>query len=107
MMLTNQKELIERKYEKFCLMSDVPANIYSASVGRKETDGPAFFAGIQSVFRRAQEIGKIDVILVDEAQMLPKKGNGIYRTFIQAMLDINPLLKVIGLTATPYRLNNG
>lgn len=107
MMLTHQKELIEQNYEKFCLMSDVPANIYSASVGRKETDGSVLFAGIQSVFRKAQEIGKIDVILVDEAHMLPKKGNGMYRTFIQAMLDINPLLKVIGLTATPYRLNNG
>ena len=107
MMLTHQQELIEQNHEKFCLMSDVPASIYSASIGRKESEGSVLFAGIQSVHKKAQEIGKIDVIMIDEAHMMPKKGNGMYRTFIQAMLVINPLLKVIGLTATPYRLNNG
>lgn len=108
MMVTHQKELIEQNYEKLMqLYPECDAGIYSASVGRKESSNSVVFAGIQSVYNKADQVGKIDVILVDECHMIPKTGNGMYRKFLDAMLEINPLLKVIGLTATPYRLAGG
>jgi DNA repair protein RadD len=108
MMITHRRELIEQNYEKLVLIEpNIDAGIYSASVGRKETSNSVVFAGIQSVYNKAQEIGKVDVIMIDEAHMIPKSGNGMYRQFLDEMLTINPLLKVIGLTATPYRLSGG
>jgi DNA repair protein RadD len=108
LMLTHQKELIEQNFAKLkSLWAECDAGIFSASVGRKEADNKIVFAGIQSVYNKAELLGKFDVILVDECHMIPKRGNGMYRTFLDGMRKINPLLKMVGFTATPYRLNGG
>lgn len=108
MMLTHQQELIEQNYEKLVsLWPEVDAGIYSAGVGRKDKGNAILFAGIQSCYDKAEELGAFDVILVDEAHLIPKKGNGMYRRFIQDMTMKNPLLKIVGFTATPYRLDGG
>lgn len=105
-MLTHQKELIEQNYEKLkVLWPESDAGIYSAGVGRKETDNQIIFAGIQSVYNK--DIGRFDVLLVDECHLIPKSGSGMYRTFIENQQALNPNLKVIGYTATPYRLQGG
>ena len=108
LMLTHQKELIEQNYDKLVnLWPEVDAGIYSASVGRKEASNQIVFAGIQSVYQKTAELGRFDVILVDECHLIPKNGSGMYKTFINAMKEINPLVKVVGFTATPYRLTGG
>ena len=65
------------------------------------------FAGIQSIHRRATEIGHTDLVLIDEAHLIPGKSSTMYRRFLNALKAINPALKVIGLTATPFRLDCG
>lgn len=108
MMVTHQQELIEQNYEKLVsIWPDVNAGIYSAGIGRKDTGNAILFAGIQSCYDKADELGEFDVIMVDEAHMIPKKGNGMYRRFIEDMKQKNPLLKIVGFTATPYRLDGG
>lgn len=108
MMVTHNKELIEQNYEKLIsIYPEVNAGIYSAGIGQRDTTSSAIFAGIQSVYNKSSQIGKIDVLMVDEAHMIPKTGNGMYQQFINALLELNPLLKVVGLTATPYRLIGG
>lgn len=104
---THVKELIEQNHEKLLtLWPTAPAGIYSASVGRKDI-APITFVGIQSVSKRASEFGKVDLILVDECHTVSDSSNTQYRLFIEALKVINPQLKVIGLTATPYRLGQG
>ena len=44
---------------------------------------------------------------MDECHLLPKKGMGMYRRFIADLMKIAPWCKIIGLTATPYRLDSG
>ena len=61
-------------------------------------------AGIQSVYRKANLFGPRDLLIIDEAHRIPLKGNGQYRTFIRKMKERNPNLRVVGLTATPYRM---
>ena len=46
-------------------------------------------------------------ILVHNCHLIPAKGFGTYRTFLNAMLNQAPYCKIIGLTATPYRLDSG
>jgi len=74
---------------------------------KREADARILFAGIQSIHRRALEIGHTDLVLIDEAHLIPGASNTMYRRFLDELQAINPRLKVIGLTATPFRLDCG
>lgn len=81
--------------------------IYSAGLKCRDTEHPIIVAGIQSVFRRADELDRFDLILVDEAHMIPPDGDGMYKTFLAEAKIVNPNVRLIGLTATPYRMTTG
>lgn len=107
MMLTHVKELIAQNYQATLrLWPNCPAGIYSAGLGKKQLR-QVTFAGIQSVAKKAHEFGKIDILIVDECHLIPRKGATQYQRFIRSLLDENPHMKVIGLTATPFRLDSG
>ena len=66
-MLTHVKELIEQNYDK--LMEQMPfcdAGIYSASVGQKKAHNQITYAGIQSVHKKFNQIGRRNIILIDD-----------------------------------------
>lgn len=108
LMLTHVKELIEQNAEKMHQhWPDAPLGIYSASVGKKQLGMPITFAGIQSIRRCAKDIGHVDLVIIDECHLVSHKDEGGYRTLLAELSDINPYLRVIGLTATPYRLGHG
>ena len=108
LMLTHVKELISQNAEKMRQhWPGAPMGIYSASIGRRDLGEPITFAGIQSVRSKAQQIGHIDLVIVDECHLVSHKAEGSYRQLIAALLEINPAMRVIGLTATPYRLGHG
>ncbi len=108
LMATHVKELIEQNAEKMLLhWPDAPLGIYSAGIGRKESHCKITFAGIQSIRNKAHEIGHIDLMIVDEAHLISHNTDTSYRKLIDALKIINPALRVIGLTATPYRLGHG
>jgi DNA repair protein RadD len=108
LMLSHVKELIEQNADKMRkLWPNAPLGIYSASIGLRELSEPITFAGIQSIHKRATELGHVDLILIDEAHTVGHKDEGTYRSFISDLEKINPALRIIGFTATPYRLGHG
>lgn len=108
LMLTHVLELILQNAEKMRQhWPGAPMGIYSASAGRKQLDEPITFAGIQSIRRHAEKVGHVDLVIIDECHLVSHKDEGGYRTFLAALRDINPALRVVGLTATPYRLGHG
>jgi DNA repair protein RadD len=108
LMLCHQKELLEQNAEKMRQhWPGAPMGIYSASIGRKQLGEPITFAGIQSIRTKAQEVGHIDLVLIDECHLVSHNDEGGYRAFMAELQAINPALRVIGLTATPYRLGHG
>lgn len=108
LMLTHVKELIQQNAEKMREhWRNAPMGIYSASIGRRDLGEPITFAGIQSVRNKASAIGHVDLILIDECHLVSHKDEGGYRTLIGELKAINPALRVVGLTATPYRLGHG
>ncbi|WP_444452646.1 DEAD/DEAH box helicase family protein [Rhodobacter capsulatus] len=108
LIVTHVRELIAQNHaEMIGLWPDAPAGIYSAGLGKREAQARILFAGIQSIHRRAAEIGHTDLVLIDEAHLIPGKSSTMYRRFLDALKAINPALKVIGLTATPFRLDCG
>ena len=106
--VTHVRELIAQNHAEMTgLWPEAPAGIYSAGLGKREADAQILFAGIQSVHRRAAEIGHCDLVLIDEAHLIPTASATMYRRFLDELTAINPKLKVIGFTATPYRLDSG
>lgn len=105
---THVAELIEQNFlELVGIWPFAPAGIYSAGLGRRDSKSQIVFAGIQTVRNKAAEIGNVDVLMVDECHLIPAKGNTMYGRFIAALRAINPDMKIVGLTATPYRLDSG
>lgn len=105
---THVKELVEQNFNKLKqAWPQAPAGVFSAGLNKKEHYFPITFAGIQSIAKKAKLFGHIDLLIVDEAHRINPKHNTTYMTFINALLEINPHLKVIGLTATDYRTGFG
>ena len=108
LMLTHVKELIEQNAEKMRLhWPGAPMGIYSASIGKRQLGEPITFAGIQSVRNKADQLGHLDLVIIDECHLVNHKDEGGYRKLLGDLAQINPALRVIGLTATPYRLGHG
>lgn len=108
LMLTHVRELIQQNAEKMRLhWPNAPMGIYSAGLGKRNLGEPITFAGIQSVRTKAERIGHVDLIIIDECHLVGHKDEGGYRALIGALTAINPALRVIGFTATPYRLGHG
>ena len=108
LIVTHVRELIAQNHaEMIGLWPEAPAGIYSAGLGKREAQARVLFAGIQSNHRRAHEIGYTDLVLIDEAHLIPGNSITMYRRFLDALQAINPVLKVIGLTATPFRTGSG
>ena len=110
LILAHVKELLEQAREKLQLVAPemwMKAGVYSAGLKSRDTEHPIIIAGIQSVYRRACELDAFDLVIIDEAHLIPPDGDGMYRTFLEDARKVNPNLRVIGLTATPFRMNSG
>ena len=106
--VTHVKELIAQNYaELMKIWPDAHAGIHSAGIGRRDTHHPILFCGIQSVWNKAHKLGKFDLILVDEAHLISRKAESMYGKFFKSLRDTYPDMRILGLTATPYRLDSG
>lgn len=108
LILAHVKELLQQNAEKIRLLCPgVKVGVYSAGLKSRDTKEDVIVAGIQSVHRRACELGTFDLILIDEAHLIPPDGDGMYREFLTDAKTVNPNVRLIGLTATPFRLKGG
>jgi DNA repair protein RadD len=94
------KEILEQNFKKFTSYG-YRAGIYSASAGMKYIDDITF-ATIGSVAKKPHLFEKFKNIIVDECHLVNSE-QGMYHSFIKTLDHC----KVLGLTATPYRLTAG
>lgn len=105
--LAHRQELVAQNADKLlALWPDAPMGIYAAGLRRRDRFEPILYMQIQSVAKRADALGWFDLLLVDEAHGIPlgAAGEGLYRQFIADCRRCNPALRIIGLSATPFRL---
>jgi DNA repair protein RadD len=108
LILAHVKELLEQTADKLTrVCPEIAFGIYSAGLKRRDTAHSVIVAGIQSVYRRACELDAFDLVIVDEAHLIPPEGEGMYRQFLADSKVINPALRIVGFTATPFRLKTG
>ena len=107
LVLTHVKELVEQnhaKYESYGLT----AAIFSAGLGRKETDEKVVFASVQSMANSLDAFTEeFSLLVIDECHRVPDNDKSTYRRAIAHVQECNPNIKILGLTATPYRLDMG
>lgn len=107
--LVHTKEIIKQNLDKLLrIWPNAPAGIYSASLKQKQIGYPITFGGIATVARATPDtFGRIDLVVIDECHMVSAKEATMYATVLDGLRKINPHLKVIGLTATKYRMGQG
>lgn len=103
----DSKLLDQNSDELYHLWPTAPAGIYSAGLKQRDTRQDIIFAGIQSVAKRADEFGIRHIVIVDECDQISHRDETLYQRFINDLKRTNPKLRVIGFTATPYRLGMG
>ena len=107
---THVRELVQQNHDEFVGMFPefkAVTGINSASLKRRDVDTQITFCSIQSVYKIAHNFNAIDVILVDEAHLMPRNDQTMYRKFLSDAMVCNPDCRLVGLTATPYRLDSG
>jgi DNA repair protein RadD len=107
-MSTHVKELVAQNAKGVLrAWPEAPLGIYSAGLKKKEHDAPIVFGGIQSMRKHPELFGYRDFVIVDEAQLVSPNVDTSYITFFMELMKKNPYLKVIGLSATIYRMRLG
>lgn len=109
LMLVHVKELVAQNVGALLrTYPDAPVGINSAGLGRRDKRQPILFASIQSVYRDdGFSLGPRDVVLIDEAHLVPRSGDGMYRRLLDSLRRASPDLRVVGFTATPFRMDSG
>jgi DNA repair protein RadD len=114
LVLTHVKELVEQNHQKFESYG-LTAGIYSAGLKQKNTQHQVTFASIQSAARNLQDFAQsYSLIIIDECHRVniedkdkDEKNSNQYQQIITQLSQVNPEIKLLGLTATPYRLGLG
>jgi len=107
LIVSHVKEIILQNYEKLNNVWEGDIGLYGASFKSRDTDNDIIYAQLQSVWNKVGKLPSFDLLVVDEAHLVPKDGEGMYRSLVVALKEKNPDLCVVGFTATPYRLNSG
>lgn len=107
LVVTHVQELVEQNAAKYSALGLAPG-IYSAGLKQRDTDHQVIFASIQSIARNLEQFNhEYSLIVIDECHRVSDNDESLYQKLIKHIKQNNPSLKVLGLTATPYRLGHG
>lgn len=102
------RELVSQNYQALIkAWPFAPAGINSAALGRRDSISQILFCSIQSVYKNAARIGWTDCLIVDESHLISPNGATMYRQFIDDLRGINPDLRILGMSGTPFRMDSG
>lgn len=105
--LAHVKELVEQNHAKF-LATGSSAGIFSAGLSQKNSTEKTTFASIQSLSASLADFNEpASLIIIDECHRVGMEESGQYNKTIEHFRALNPKVKILGLTATPYRLGSG
>ncbi|WNN47408.1 DEAD/DEAH box helicase [Siccibacter colletis] len=107
LVLAHVKELVAQNHAKYQALG-LEADIYAAGLSRKESQGKVVFGSVQSVARNPDHFqGAFSLLIVDECHRISDDDDSQYQQILTHLRKANPQLRLLGLTATPYRLGKG
>ncbi|WP_338363402.1 DEAD/DEAH box helicase [uncultured Pseudoalteromonas sp.] len=107
LVLAHVKELVEQNAQKYKSFG-LEASIFSAGLKEKSLSHQVTFASVQSLSRNLNKLNEhYSLLIIDECHRVNGDKKSQYGKVINTLKENNPQLKVLGLTATPYRLGMG
>lgn len=108
LVLAHVRELVEQNHAKYQAYG-LKADIFSAGLKRKEASRQVVFGSVQSVVRNLKRFSdaSFTLLVIDECHRVSLEKDASYRQVIDHLQRQNPQLKILGLTATPFRLGQG
>jgi DNA repair protein RadD len=107
LVLAHVKELVEQNAQKYKSFG-LDASIFSAGLKEKSLNHQVTFASVQSLSRNLEQLNEhYSLLIIDECHRVNGDKKSQYGKVINALQAHNPQLKVLGLTATPFRLEMG
>ncbi|WP_234668025.1 DEAD/DEAH box helicase [Halomonas sp. TD01] len=108
LVLAHVRELVEQNHAKYQAYG-LQADIFSAGLKRKEASRQVVFGSVQSVVRNLERFSdaSFTLLVIDECHRVSLEKDASYRQVIEHLQRQNPQLKILGLTATPFRLGQG
>lgn len=104
--ITMTRELVQQDYKdmKF-VCSKIPVGIVMSALGKKEYNKQVIIGSIQSLYKALKHTGKFDFIIIDECHNVPfsDQDTAMYIKFLKANAEMQPKMRMLGLTATPWR----
>lgn len=106
--LTTVKELVSNNAQTMRdIWPNAPVGIFSAGLNQKDTAHDIIYGSVQSVVNCVEMFGHRDLVFVDEAHLVSPNNDTRYQLVMDKLRSINPAIKVIGYSATPYRMGQG
>lgn len=106
--ITHDSRLVAQNFQEFIGISPfADAGIYSAGLKQRNTRAQVLFGGIQSIWNKVDQVGDIDLIMIDEAHAISRNANTQYGKFFKAVRARCPDMRIMGTTATDYRMDSG
>jgi DNA repair protein RadD len=109
LVMAHRKELVEQAETKLkTVWPDAPVGVLAAGMKRFEIDSQILIASRDTLAspKRLDAVGSFDYMIIDEAHNVPPSSHTRYKKIITTLSDRNPM-KVMGCTATPYRMGQG
>ena len=82
-----------------------PVGIVSASAGKKDWDARVVVCSVGTAFRHAENMGRFDLVIIDECHLVSEKPDTMYGKLLAGVRKVNPECQLIGLSATPWRMD--
>ncbi|MTD26504.1 DEAD/DEAH box helicase [Erwinia sorbitola] len=107
LVLAHVKELVAQNHAKYQAYG-LEADIFAAGLQRKESRAKVVFGSVQSVARNLDQFSaEFSLLIIDECHRISDAADSQYQQIINQLRLHNPQLRLLGLTATPYRLGKG
>jgi DNA repair protein RadD len=106
LVLAPSAELVDQNHQKM-VQSGFSASIYSADLKIKDVSGDVVFGSHLSVNKDApsfvEDAHEFAAVFIDEAHAFLEQA----QSTVEILKELNPNIRVVGLTATPYRMRFG
>src|SRR5215831_9220240 len=101
------RELVEQDVAALLsVWPDAPYGICSDGLNRRDHDQQIIFGTIQTLYHDATKLGRRDRLLIDEVQLVPRDGDGMYLSLIDTLRAGAPDLRMVGASATCFGIDD-
>ena len=110
LIMMHKKELVEQFYKTFVKFTGVATSnigICCAGLNQKQIGRRITIATVQSFVGCVDDYSGCDLLIIDEVHRVLMNSDSQYSIVINALRSKNKYFRLLGITATPFRLDHG